>query len=207
MLEASLQPAFTLWGSPASWLEVVAFVASLAMVWCNLKVIHWGWPLAIVASALYGYLFAHSKLYGEAALQVFFIVVSFWGWGLWLYGRRHPVREVRSMRAHERLQAALIGLACVVVVGVFLTKFTDSDVPWLDAAPTGLSLLGQWLLARKRTENWPVWLVVNVLSCGLFAYRGLWLTVVLYASFAVLSVAGWHAWRELERTKQISVLS
>ncbi len=194
-----LQAAFTLWGSPVTWLEIVAFIASLGMVWCNLKVIHWGWPLAILASVLYGWLFAHSKLYGEAALQGFFVLVSVWGWWLWWIGKSEAATSVRSLSRLERLQSFAFAAACVLAVGLFLQRFTDSEVPWLDAAPTGLSVLGQWLLARKRTENWLVWLVVNVLSCALFAYKALWLTVLLYAVFAVLSILGWRAWRAIER--------
>jgi nicotinamide mononucleotide transporter len=68
-------------------------------------------------------------------------------------------------------------------------------VPYLDALPTAGSVAGQFLLGRKLIENWLVWLAVNVFSVGLFAYKGLWLTALLYALFAALSVAGWRAWR------------
>src|SRR6185436_20230880 len=78
--------AFSLWGSPTTWLEVVAFVLSVWMVLCNMRVDPTGWPLAIVSSLLYALLFAHSKLYGEASLQIFFAVVAGWGWWQWLRG-------------------------------------------------------------------------------------------------------------------------
>ena len=78
---------------------------------------------------------------------------------------------------------------------MLLSRNTDSDVPWLDALPTAASITGQWLLGRKIVDNWPVWLGVNLVSVALFAYKGLWLTVVLYALFAVLSAVGWRAWR------------
>jgi len=76
-----------------------------------------------------------------------------------------------------------------------LQNFTDSDVPWWDAFPTALSVVGQWLLARKYIENWLAWLAVNIASVGLFAYKGLWLTLLLYALFVLLSMAGWRAWQ------------
>ena len=60
-----------------------------------------------------------------------------------------------------------------------------------------MSVIGQWLLGRKYVENWPVWIVVNVVSTALFAYKGLWLTVVLYGVFVALSVVGWRAWQRL----------
>jgi nicotinamide mononucleotide transporter len=87
--------------------------------------------------------------------------------------------------------------ACALLwpaTGLFLKTFTDTDVPWWDAFPTAVSLVGQFLLGRKFIENWAVWIVVNVVSVGLFAYKGLWLTAALYTVFIALSVVGWRAW-------------
>jgi len=193
----ALAPAFVLWGSSITWLEIVAVVVSIVMVWCNLRVNVTGWPLAIVASALYGVLFAANRLYGEATLQVFFIVVSCWGWWQWLRGRGG---DGQPLRVH-RMSAAQIGwvggltMAAWPLLALVLRHFTDSDVPTLDALPTAGSVAGQFLLGRKLIENWLVWLAVNVFSVGLFAFKGLWLTAALYAVFAALSVAGWRAWR------------
>ncbi len=75
-----------------------------------------------------------------------------------------------------------------------LDHATDSELPYFDALPTVGSVAGQLLLGLKRVENWLVWLAVNVLSVALFAYKSLWLTAVLYALFAALSVIGWRAW-------------
>jgi nicotinamide mononucleotide transporter len=191
-----LVPAFVLWGSTITWLEIVAVALSIAMVWCNLRVNVTGWPLAIVASALYGVLFAASRLYGEAALQLLFIVVAFWGWWQWLRGRGG---DGAALRVHRmgRAQVLWVGgltLAAWPLLGALLQHHTDSDVPYLDALPTAGSVAGQFLLGRKLIENWLVWLAVNVFSVGLFAFKGLWLTAALYALFAVLSVAGWRAW-------------
>ena len=89
--------------------------------------------------------------------------------------------------------------ACALLwpaTGLFLANFTDTDVPWWDAFPTAASLVGQFLLARKYIENWAVWIVVNVVSVGLFAYKSLWLTAGLYAVFIVLSIVGWRTWRQ-----------
>ena len=83
------------------------------------------------------------------------------------------------------------------VVGLFLKRHTNTDVPWWDAFPTAGSLIGQWLLGRKYVENWPTWVVVNVVSVGLFVYKGLWLTTLLYGIFIVMSFIGWRAWQRL----------
>jgi nicotinamide mononucleotide transporter len=199
----ALQPwfatAWTLLGVDVTWLEFVAFVLAIVMVFCNIRVNPVAWPLAIASSALYFLLFWQHRLYGDASLQILFIVVAGWGWWQWLKGREadgHALR-VRHLGARGRW----IALAAVALVwpatGLFLKHYTDTDVPWWDAFPTAGSLAGQWLLGRKYVENWFAWLVVNIVAVTLFAFKGLWLTVILYGLFVVLSVVGWRAWTRL----------
>lgn len=194
--------AFTLWGSAVSWAEVIAFILALAMVGFNIREQHWGWPLAIASSLLYGALFWRSRLYGDASLQLFFAVVALWGWAQWLglpLGRQHTAATDALPVSRLRRRGVLVTLAACLglwlATGLFLRRFTDTDVPWWDAFPTAASVVGQILLGRKYLENWLVWGVVNIVSVGLFAYKALWLTALLYGLFTLLSVLGWRAWR------------
>ena len=189
--------AFVLWGAPTTWLEVIAFVLALAMVGCNIREIHWGWPLAAISSVLYCALFWRSKLYGDAALQVFFALVALWGWAQWLRGLRDDggALTVSQLSRRGLLASLATGALLWPATGWFLKTWTDTDVPWWDAFPTAVSVIGQILLGRKILENWAVWLLVNLVSVGLFAWKSLWLTAVLYALFAALSIVGWRAWR------------
>lgn len=199
LFDPLLAPAFALWGGPVSWAEVIAFVLGLWMVERNIRVHPLGWPLAIASAALYALLFADSRLYGEAGLQGFFILVSVWGWHQWLRGTETggaPL-QVRTTPLRERWLATLATLAAWPALALLLSRGTDSDVPWLDALPTVASVTGQWLLGRKRVEAWAVWLGVNIFSVGLFVHKALWLTALLYTVFAVLSIVGWQAWRRL----------
>ncbi len=199
LIEGALAPAFTLWATPVSWLEIVAFALALAMVVFNMRVNPLAWPLACISSLLYVALFWNSRLYGDASLQIFFAVVALWGWWQWLRGTQADGGEltVRSLPARARwwLLAALA--AAWPATGLFLKTFTDTDVPWWDAFPTAASVIGQWLLGRKYIENWFVWIVVNLVSVGLFAYKGLWLTTLLYSLFIAMSFIGWRAWQRM----------
>jgi nicotinamide mononucleotide transporter len=194
-----LAPAFSLWGSPVTWVELLAFVLSLAMVVCNIRVNLMAWPLAIAASLLYFVLFWDSRLYGEAGLQIFFVVVAGWGWWQWRRGRAADGSALRVRHLSGRARLGLLAAVLVAwpLLGSFLRHATDTDVPWWDALPTAGSLAGQWLLGRKYVENWPVWVAVNAVSIGLFAFKGLWLTVILYGLFLGLALWGWRAWNRL----------
>lgn len=200
-----LETAFTLFGAGVTWLEVIAFALALGCVVFNVLEIHWAWPLAIAASVLYGWLFFASRLYGDVAVQSFFVVSSLWGWYQWLFGRRAgaggeqaPLRIARLGRRRV-VAVGLLWLAAWPALGLLLARFTDTDVPYFNALPTVGSFIGQILLALKFVETWPVWLVVNAVSVVLYASKSLWLTALLYVIFAALAIAGWRRWRRMAR--------
>jgi nicotinamide mononucleotide transporter len=195
-----LATAFTVWGAAVSWLEIAAFMLALACVVGNVAQRLWAWPLAIVSSLLYAWLFASHRIYGDASLQLFFVLASCWGWWQWRYGRRAgqpPEARLRVVRLGTRQRLMVVGawLLLWLLVGGVLDTFTDSDVPWLDALPTAGSVLGQLLLARKILENWWIWIGVDVASIVLFAHKQLWLSALLYAMFLVLAMLGLARWR------------
>ena len=198
-----LQPifteAFSLWGAAFTRLELIAAVLALAMVVCNIRVNPWGWPLAIVSSLLYFGLFWNNLLYGDAGLQIFFALIAAWGWWQWLRGTQDDGGALRVRRLGRRGRWwALIAMAIAwPATGLLLAGATDTDVPWWDAFPTAGSVIGQWLLGRKYVETWLTWVVVNLVSVALFAYKGLWLTTALYSIFIAMSALGWRAWERL----------
>jgi nicotinamide mononucleotide transporter len=191
--------AFSVGGLSASRAELAGALLGVWMVLCNFRVHPLAWPLAIASSALYLLVFWDARLYGDAALQVLFIALAFWGWWQWLRGTRADGSALRVSSLTPRGRVAALAAFALLwpATGALLRHGTDTDVPWWDAFPTAGSVVGQVLLARKHVENWPTWLIVNLVAIGLFAYKGLWLTVALYALFALLSVLGWRTWSRL----------
>jgi nicotinamide mononucleotide transporter len=188
-------------GFPTTLLELVSFVLSVATVLLNIRRKHWAWLFAIVSSAAYGIVFFRSRLYGDAGLQGVFILASIWGWYEWLRGAGRKAGAGGAALAVSRLGrtgwlASLAGWAIgFVLLSNFLGVYTDTDVPRIDAFLTAGSLLGTVLTAKKKIENWQVWIVVDVLYVGLYVYKGLHLTAILYAVFVVMAVFGLRAWQ------------
>ena len=199
LVDALNATAFTLGLLSASRAELLGAGLGVAMVWCNLRVNPLAWPLAIASSLLYLPVFWQARLYGDAVLQLLFVAVAFWGWWQWLRATDASGRPLAVGYLLPRARLAVLAAMALLwpAIALLLMRTTDTDVPWWDAFPTAGSVIGQFLLARKRVENWPVWVVVNLVAIGLFAYKGLWLTVVLYALFTLLALAGWRAWSRL----------
>ncbi len=189
--------------TPLTWLgltttplELVSFALAVLTVWLNIRQNHWAWLFSILSSLLYAAVFADARLYGDAGLQFVFVAVSVWGWSQWLRGGEdHRPLQVSRLAARGWTAMAVSWLAGWLLLSWFLQRYTDTDVPHMDGFLTAGSLVGQFLLSRKKLENWLVWIAVDVLYVGLYLYKHLTLTAMLYALFVFMAVAGWRSWR------------
>jgi nicotinamide mononucleotide transporter len=179
-------------------LELVSFVLSVITVFLNIRQNHWAWLFAIASSAAYGVVFYNSRLYGDAGLQAVFIATSLWGWYQWLRGAGAGTKlAVTRLSMGGWAWSGVAWLALFVLLAAFLRHFTNTDVPHIDGFLTAGSLLGTFLLARKKVENWHTWLAVDIIYVGLYLYKGLNLTAILYAVFVVMAAQGLRAWNNV----------
>ena len=88
-----------------------------------------------------------------------------------------------------------LGLAGTALLGTFLARKTDAALPYMDAMTTSTSLVAQWMMTRKLLENWVVWVAVDVVYIGMYIYKSLYVTAVLYLVFLILSAMGYFQWR------------
>ena len=190
-----------LFGLTTSAIELISFVLSIVTVVLNIRQNPWAWLFAIASSFTYAIVFFGSRLYGDMGLQAVFIIVSMWGWYQWMYGG--AAHEGLSVTTSSRAGwgYGIAGwLAGFAILAFFLSRFTNTDVPNIDGFLTAGSLLGTVLLSRKKVENWIVWIVVDILYVGLYLYKGLHLTAILYALFVILASIGLATWyRESKR--------
>jgi nicotinamide mononucleotide transporter len=178
-------------------LELVSFVLSVITVLLNIRQNHWAWLFAIISSAAYGAVFFDARLYGDAGLQAVFIGTALWGWYQWLRGAGGEGLAVTRLSRAGWGWALLAWLAGFGLLAAFLKAYTNTDVPHADGFLTAGSLVGTFLLARKKVENWHTWLAVDVLYVALYVYKGLMLTAILYAVFCVMAAAGLRAWNNV----------
>ncbi|MBG7619966.1 nicotinamide mononucleotide transporter [Herbaspirillum sp. AP02] len=186
----------TWFGLTTTPLELVSFALAVLTVWLNIGQNHWAWLFSILSSLLYAAVFADARLYGDAGLQFVFVAVSVWGWYQWLRGGdQHRPLQVSRLAPSGWVMMAAVWLAGWWLLSWFLQRYTDTDVPHMDGFLTAGSLVGQFLLSRKKLENWLVWIAVDLLYVGLYLYKHLSLTAMLYALFVVMAAAGWRRWK------------
>ena len=176
--------------------EIIAAVLGATSVWLSVRQNIWSWPTGIANVALYFFVFHDAKLYADMGLQVVYAVLSVYGWYQWLYGGAgHTTLRVSRTSPVLGLVLAGIAIAGTVLLGTLLYRGTDASLPYLDSLLTSTSLVAQWMMTRKLLENWAVWIGVDVLYVGMFIYKELYVTAVLYAVFLGLATKGWTDWK------------
>lgn len=156
----------------------------------------WNYPFGLAMVALYFFVFWDAKLYSDALLQIFFIVINLYGW--WNWSRAETVDDGVAVRWMSRRSRALwLGgtIAAVVVWGSLMARFTDAAAPFPDATVAAISVAAQSLQSLRRVESWILWIAVDALAIGLFISRGLSITAALYAIFLVLAIVGLVQWK------------
>ncbi|HXG80430.1 MAG TPA: nicotinamide riboside transporter PnuC [Sphingomicrobium sp.] len=181
-------------------IEIAAALLGVVNVLLVVRRSVWNYPFGVAMVALYFFVFLDAKLYSDALLQIFFLIIQFYGWWGWVHAERvdHGV-AVGWMGWPARL-AWLAGTAVAILAwGSGMARFTDAAAPMADAAVAGLSVAAQILQSLRRVESWVLWIAVDTLAVGLFAWRGLEVTAALYALFWLLAVMGLVEWRRKAR--------
>ena len=206
-----------------NFIEIFGAVTGIIFVFLEIRQTIWLWPVGLVTSAVYIWVFFTSKFYADMSLQGYYLVISCLGWYWWTRGKKRRLRskatkfreaeggDVEKLRIEETetkelqvtrlklstgIMLALVFFLLYIIMWFVLTKLTDSPVPVRDSFITSLSIIATWMLARKIYEHWFLWIVVNFVSAVFFLTRGLYPTVILYTVYGIMSFVGLVSWKK-----------
>ena len=156
------------------------------------------WFFGIITSALYVYVFFKAKIYADMSINIYYVVISIYGWFHWVRGKHGGQDELPVTRINRQqiVYLSLITFALFIFIAFVLDKFTDSDIAILDAITTSASITATWMLARKILEHWLIWIFVDALSIGLYVHKDLYPTVILFVFYTSLALLGYIEWKK-----------
>ncbi|AQS88409.1 transporter of nicotinamide mononucleotide PnuC [Neoasaia chiangmaiensis NBRC 101099] len=172
--------------------EIAAAVLSALGVWLTARRWLVCWPVSLLASLLYGWVFMTARLYADMLLQAVFCAFLIYGWRHW-----NALPDIRPIEPPRRtaIRDILAGAVGALCWGLALAHWTDDPAPFTDAGLSAYSIVGQFWMARRYRACWLLWIIVDALYVWLFMTRALYPTAALYAGFIVLAADGWRAWR------------
>lgn len=190
---------FIVWFSK-HYQEIAGTLLSFLYLYFSIKQNIWLWPLGLISSAIYVYVFYNAGIYADMALQVYYVGISIYGWYYWLAGAKNkkdtfglPIKKTDKQMAVYLL---MITLVLFVVISQVLVYSTNSQIPYWDAFTTAASITATWMLAKKYIEHWLIWVVVDLVSSALYVYKNLYFTVFLYLVYTIMAVVGYLQWKK-----------
>ena len=184
-------------------LQIVGVALGLLYLWLEYKANIWLWVVGLIMPIVHGALYYRSGLYADFSMQLYYIAAGVYGLIVWSRGtkKKGEKSEIAISTTPLAVWVAILGVYALLhgTIYLFLVNFTDSTVPFWDSLTTALCIVAYWMLSRKYVEQWLVWLVVDVITVGLYLYKDIPLTAGLYALYSALAVAGYLRWRKMMR--------
>jgi nicotinamide mononucleotide transporter len=184
------------WFKNQSLLEISGVITGILCVYLAAKNSIWNWPIAIISVLIYVFIFFESKLYADTGLQVYFLLMNFYGWYFWSRKEITQKVPVSSISFKEIILSVSAVIIFTAGLGYFLNMGTDASFPFVDSFCTACSLVAQVFLARKVLENWLIWIFVDIIYVGVYISKDLHLTALMYALYIIIAAVGYRNWRK-----------
>ena len=185
---------------PATLIEYIGVAIGFAYLILEYKASFWLWPMGILMSLFYIVIFYQSKFYADAGIYAYYLGANIYGLFEWRRNsQKTPEKSIEMPITHtpksKILPLTLIGIAIWAFLWLLLSHLTDSPVPIGDSFTTALSVVAMYLLAKKHIEHWWLWVVVNLVSTGLYAWKGLYPMAGFFAFYTLIAALGYVRWR------------
>ena len=183
----------------ANYIELAGAILGLAYILFSIRQHILTWITGLLTSALYIVVFFEAKLYADMGLQFYYVIISLYGWYLWRNNPKLDEKATLQVTLTSRNFAFVAANATWIIflfIRFILIRYTDSMVPNMDAATTALSITATYMLARKMIDHWVIWIIVDLVSAGLYIYKGLWATAILFFVYTIMAIVGYKQWRK-----------
>ncbi len=190
-----------------SWLEYIAVFAGIASVWFSRMENILVYPVGLVNTIIYIYLSFKYHLLGEASVNLYYTVMSIYGWILWTRKNQEqqPTLIITSSSRKDWQKQLLFFSFFYISIFISLAylkkEFAPGAIPWADALASATAFTGMWLMARKKVESWYWWIATNIASIPLYFVKGLVFTSVYYLVLLVFAFWGLAEWRRKAKIK------
>ena len=184
-----------------NYLEWIAILSGIVSVWFSKKALIWVYPTGLVGTILYVYLSFKGDLYGEASVNLYYTIMSFYGWWNWLRRdqEKKKIVQIKFSTKKEWVEQILFFFLLFAIIYFCLVyiknAFAPDAIPWADAFASASALTGMWLMTRKKVESWIWWIITNIASMPLYYVKGFAPTSLYYFILLVLAIFGLKEWK------------
>ena len=180
-------------------LEFLAFFFGIISVFYAKKENILVYPTGLIATVISIYLMYHAKYFGDMIINFYYSIMSIYGWHLWSKNKNNIELPISRATFHEKkVGMFLFVLSIIFTYLVYVFFGTKLKIPnYIDIFTSGLFFTAMWLMALKKIENWPLWIIADIIAVPLFAYRGLGMIALQYLIFTLLAISAYIKWNKI----------
>lgn len=182
----------TLW-----YWEPIGTLLGLIYVVLAAKANKWCFVFGFISSFIFVFVFFNTKLYFDAGINVYYLIMSFWGWFAWSDSSSKKNELIQVTPRKTLLYGIIISFFVSFVAAALVDRFSDPQLPYLDALTTAFSIFATWLVIKKYIENWLIWIVVDIVASGMYIYKELYFVAGLFAVMTLIAIIGYFKWKKL----------
>ena len=190
-----------------TWIEAIAVISGIVSVWYSRKENILVFPTGLLNTTIYIYLSFKGHLLGEASVNLYYTIMSLYGWYLWTrknQTNQEFILQITNSNTKERIQQFLFfaGVYAIIYFALVYVKqsFAPEAIPWADALASASAYTAMWLMAKKKVESWFWWVLTNIASIPLYFIKGYTFTSVQFIVLLILAIAGWIEWSRKANT-------
>jgi len=178
------------------WIEIAGFITGIIAVWLTIKENSWCWAVWFACTVFYLIVFFNTKFYADTWLQVFYLITIIYGWYNWKRNKAGNAEVKISFSNYRLITISLVAMVILtLILGYIFSTYTSAAVPWWDSSLSAASIVATWLTAKKKMENWIIWIIADCIYVQMYLIKDLYLTAGFYYLLLILAIEGYYEWR------------
>ena len=186
-----------------TWVDWTILITSICYIILAARENIWCWFFGIISCALWGYVSFNANLVADAGLQVFYIILSFWGFYEWKFKTNLTTKKeltIHTLSFIQHVKIIALGVFISFPLVYFLQKYSFAEAIYLDSLTTVFAVFATFMVAQKIIDNWLYWMVIDAIYIYLYSCRGLWMLAVVMLIYIVIAIFGYLNWKKESNT-------
>lgn len=180
-----------------NWLEILAVTTALVYVVLASKGNRWCFLFGLISSTIYVYITFQLHFYFDVAINIYYVFMSYFGWVSWSSDRDNSITSITKVNKNWLRLLLISGVIITLILAFGVDRFSGAELPYLDAFTTIFALIATLMVVKKQLENWLIWIVVDTVACGMYFYKELYFTAILFFIYTIIAIVGYYKWKRL----------
>ncbi len=180
-----------------NWLEITAVISALIYVFLAARGNKWCFLFGLISSAIYVYITFKLNFYFDVLINLYYIAMSYFGWISWSTEKDNSTLQISTTPKNQLKFYVIAGGTLTIVLAFVAEYFSNTQLAYLDAFTTIFAIIATFMVVKKRLENWLIWIVVDLVASGMYFYKELYFTALLFFTYTIIAIVGYFKWKKL----------